>query len=113
MERIPFVLEDAEQRASLDDRVAAARQLGERDPRAGTFSHVEAGSFLRGTVPPEGEPGEWPQSQVLTSAYDIGVAPVTVMEFARFVAHGYADRARWSEAGWEWKERTEAVRPRF
>ena len=113
VKRIPAVLEDPEQRASLEERVEAARELGEADPRAGIFIRIEAGSFLRGTDPPEGEVNEHPQVRVHTPAYQIAAAPVTVMELARFVAQGYAERSLWSEPGWEWRSRTGAVRPRF
>src|SRR5881275_323927 len=113
IQAIPDILEDPEQTGTLQERVAAARQLGEADPRAGVFVRIEAGSFLRGTDPPDGEASEHPQVRVHTSAYEIAAAPVTVMEFARFVAQGYADRSLWSEPGWEWRSRTGAVRPRF
>ncbi|MFL5373631.1 MAG: hypothetical protein ACJ78T_06550, partial [Myxococcales bacterium] len=37
------ILEDPEQRAPLEQRVAAARALGESDPRIGAFVRIEAG----------------------------------------------------------------------
>jgi len=110
---VPEVLDEPEQRASLDERIAAARALGGSDPRAGIFVRIEAGSFLRGTDPPDGETSEWPQTRIDTAAYEIAAAPVTVMEFAGFVERGYGDRALWSEAGWQWRMRTGAERPRF
>src|SRR5438067_13463363 len=113
IQAIPDILEDPEQTGTLQERVAAARQLGEADPRAGVFVRIEAGSFLRGTDPPDGEASEHPQVRVHTSAYEIAAAPVAGMEFARFVAQGYAERSLWSEAGWEWLAGTGAVRPRL
>jgi iron(II)-dependent oxidoreductase len=113
VKRIPAVLDDPEQGSSVEERVAAARELGESDPRAGAFVRIEAGSFLRGTNPPDGEPGEQPQLSVHTAAYEIAATPVTVSEFARFAAQGYAERSLWSEAGWEWRSRAGEVRPRF
>src|SRR5438105_3640170 len=67
VKRVPAILEDPEQRASLEERIAAARELGESDPRAGVFVRIEQGSFLRGTNPPDGEPGEQPQVLVHTA----------------------------------------------
>jgi formylglycine-generating enzyme required for sulfatase activity len=99
--------------APLEDRVAAARALGERDPRPGTFLAIPAGEFWRGSDPPEGEPPEQPRLRARTAAFEIGLVPVTVGEFARFVQRGYGERALWCDAGWEWRERNRVDRPRF
>ncbi len=109
--QIPFQLEDPEQRAPLEERVAAARGLGAADPRLGKFCSVPAGSFLFGSN--EGEAQEGPLRSAATSAFEIGLVPVTVAEFARFVPHGYSDRAVWSEEGWSWRTEHAIDRPRF
>jgi len=108
---LPAVLEDAG--APLEERIAAAAALGERDPRPRTFLAVAAGEFWRGNDPPEGEPAEHPRLRARTAAFEIGLVPVTVAELAAFVRAGYLDRALWSEAGWEWRERNGIDRPRF
>src|SRR4051812_11911682 len=71
MKAIPDILEDPEQAGTLQERVAAARELGEADPRPGVFVRIEAGSFLRGTDAPDGEANEHPQISVHTGAYEI------------------------------------------
>ena len=48
--------------------------------------------------------------QARTAAFEIGLVPVTVGEFAGFVRRGYLDRVLWSEAGWEWRERVASAR---
>ena len=93
--------------------MAAARALGDRDPRPGTFLRIEAGEFWRGSDAPEGEPPEQPRLRARTAAFEIGLVPVTVREFSDFVTRGYSDRTLWSEAGWEWRERNRIDRPRF
>jgi formylglycine-generating enzyme required for sulfatase activity len=97
----------------IDERIAAARALGERDPRPGTFLRIPAGEFWRGSDPPEGEPPEQPRLRARTVGFEIGLVPVTVHEFDRFVRRGYDDRALWTDAGWEWRERNRIDRPRF
>lgn len=108
---VPRALEDPA--APLDDRIAAAHALGERDPRPGTFLRVPAGEFWRGSDPPEGEPPEQPRLRARTAAFEIGLVPVTVSEFARFVRGGYDERTLWCDEGWEWRERNRIDRPRF
>ena len=66
-----------------------------------------------GSDPPEGNPDEHPRRIVETATYEIAVAPVTNADFAPFVGQGYRDRAAWSDAGWEWREREQIERPRF
>ena len=111
MSSVPRVLEDPA--APLEERIAAARALGDRDPRPGTFLRVPAGEFWRGSDAPEGEPPEQPRLRARTAGFEIGLVPVTVGEFADFVRRGYLDRAVWSEEGWEWRERNRVDRPRF
>ena len=111
MKPVPRALEDPD--APLEQRIAAARGLGEDDPRPGTYLRVPAGDFWRGSDPPEGGPPEQPRLRARTSAFEIGLVPVTVREFARFVAGGYVRRELWSEAGWEWRTREKIDRPRF
>jgi gamma-glutamyl hercynylcysteine S-oxide synthase len=111
VKKLPRVLDDPD--APLDERIAAARALGADDPRLGTFARIAAGEFLRGTDPPDGEPQEHPLRRERTASYEIAMAPVTVAEFARFLADGYADRALWSDEGWEFRSRNAVDRPRF
>jgi len=108
---VPPVLEDPA--APLEERIVAARALGELDPRPGTFLAIPAGEFWRGSDPPEGEPPEQPRLRARTAAFEIGLVPVTVGEFAEFVQRGYQERALWCDAGWEWRERNRVDRPRF
>jgi formylglycine-generating enzyme required for sulfatase activity len=108
---VPAVLEDSD--APLEARIAAARELGEDDPRPGTYLRVVEGEFWRGSDAPEGEPAEHPRIRARTAAFEIGLVPVTVLEFARFVAGGYRERSLWSEAGREWRERDRVDAPRF
>ena len=111
MSSVPSALEDPA--APLEERIAAARALGDRDPRPGTFLRVPTGEFWRGSDPPEGEPPEQPRLRARTAAFEIGLVPVTVREFARFVQDGYDDRTLWCDEGWEWRERHRIDRPRF
>jgi gamma-glutamyl hercynylcysteine S-oxide synthase len=108
---VPAVLEDPA--APLEARVEAAQELGNDDPRPGTFLRVAEGEFWRGSDAPEGEPAEHPRLRARTGAFEIGLVPVTVHEFARFAARGYETRSLWSEAGWEWRERNAIDAPRF
>ena len=99
--------------APLEARVTAARELGDNDPRPGTYVHVPAGEFWRGSDAPEGESAEQPRIRARTAALEIGLVPVTVREFSRFVARGYLDRSLWSDAGWDWRGRHRVDGPRF
>ena len=74
---------------------------------------IEAGSFWMGSDPPEGNADEHPRRLATTGAYEIGRTPVTNAQFAPFVERGYADRALWDEAGWEWRTASAIDRPRF
>src|SRR5258706_16064459 len=77
------------------------------------MAEVAGGSFVMGSDEDEGSAQERPQRRVRLSRYQIGVAPVTVSEFTRFLPRGYQDRAHWSEEGWAWRERERIGRPRF
>ena len=113
MTPLPRILEDPEQGAPLAARLAAARELGADDPRLGAECEVPAGTFRMGTDPPEGSAPEQPAREVRTGALRIDLLPVTVSQFARFVASGYRDRAVWSDAGWAFREELGLERPRF
>jgi gamma-glutamyl hercynylcysteine S-oxide synthase len=108
---VPAVLEDPA--APLEARIAAARELGEDDPRPGTFVRIAEGEFWRGSDAPEGEPAEQPRIRARTAAFEIGLVPVTVREFAGFATAGYRERSLWSDSGWEWRERNRIDAPRF
>ena len=111
---LPPELADPDQRASLEDRVRAARDLGERDPRIGAEVAITAGPFVAGSDGTEGDEREQPRREAHTSAFAIDLVPVTVLQMARFLAASpYADRALWSDAGWEWSRRSGVDRPRF
>ncbi len=88
---------------SLEQRVAAARALGERDPRIGAQVQIAAGSFLAGDQPARED----------TESYQIDLVAVTVSQFAKFIESGYRERALWSEEGWEWRWQNAIERPRF
>lgn len=113
MKPLPRILEDPAQRATLDERIAAARALGADDPRIGLEREVPAGTFRMGSDPPEGSESEQPARAIRTGSFFIDLLPVTVCQFARFVASGYRDRALWSEAGWAFREEMGISRPRF
>jgi formylglycine-generating enzyme required for sulfatase activity len=110
---LPRVLQDAAQEAPLDERIAAAADLGVDDPRLGRFQLVPEGAFLQGSDPPEGAEAEQPARRMRTGAFEIGLVPVTVCEFARFVARGYGEKDLWSEEGWRWREENRVGGPRF
>jgi iron(II)-dependent oxidoreductase len=75
---------------------------------------VAGGTFALGAE--EAEPfvfdnEKWAHA-VTIPPFHIARAPVTAGEFAAFVDDGgYTRRAHWSEAGWEWRARTEAAHP--
>jgi formylglycine-generating enzyme required for sulfatase activity len=110
---LPQVLAETAQRAPLDVRLAAARALGAGDPRIGAAAIIPAGSFWMGSGPQEGQASERPRRQLALAAYSIDLVPVTVAQFAQFVARGYRERECWSEAGWAWRQTANVDRPRF
>lgn len=113
MTALPAVLADPAQREPLEARMAAAAGLGARDPRLGSFTPIPAGTALLGSDPPEGGPAEQPSRRAALGPYEIGSVPVTVAEFARFVARGYGERSHWSDEGWAWRTAGRIDRPRF
>jgi gamma-glutamyl hercynylcysteine S-oxide synthase len=76
---------------------------------------VEAGPFQMG-FPGDGfaYDNERPPHEVDLPAFVIDAAPVTNGLYREFVEDGgYARRSLWSEAGWEWRERTRTTRPLY
>lgn len=82
-------------------------------PLAGD-AEVPGGTFALGSAPDEPfvfDNEKWAHP-VEVAPFAIARAPVTQEQFAAFVnAGGYARRAWWSEAGWEWRQRAQAERP--
>ena len=70
---------------------------------------IPTGAFLMGSdkaVDKQASRSEEPQHTVTLPTYAIGKYPVTVAQYGRFVAAGgYEERAYWTEAGWQQKER--------
>lgn len=57
---------------------------------------------------------ERPAHTVRVEPFSIDVTPVTVGAYLEFMeAGGYHDRAWWSEAGWAWREESEAEAPLY
>jgi iron(II)-dependent oxidoreductase len=88
-------------------------------PRRGSLSgdaEVPGGTWRLGATADEGfifDNEKWAHA-VEVAPFRIACAPVTNREFAAFVeADGYHQREFWSEAGWAWRERTEAQRPAY
>lgn len=74
----------------IDKRIAAARILGNLDPRIPSVEQLQ--SALVKVLPSERMTG-----------FRIAKFPVTNMEFARFVqAQGYQKQEYWAERGWDW-----------
>ncbi len=70
-----------------------------------TFRFVPRGKFLCGDKNKECE---------ILHDYWIGQYPVTNLQYGRFVAAGgYAQRKWWSEAGWEWRENGNRMKPEY
>ena len=102
----------------LEARVRLAEELGElADPRADEWLLVPGGPFVMGTDEddePDQRAHESPRIRPDLSSYEIMRTPVTVAQFARFLAAGgYVERAYWSLEGWAWKGEGGFVRPRF
>lgn len=102
----------------IDVRIEAAIALGRAgDPRlesADQWVLIPAGSAVVGAQSsdpalPNYDPfagiNEQPVFRAFSQSFEIGKYPVTVQEYARFVAaRGYADRAFWGDEGWAWRE---------
>jgi ergothioneine biosynthesis protein EgtB len=57
---------------------------------------------------------ERPQHEVFVPAFLIDRYPVTNVEFLRFIrADGYHERACWSSAGWQWRDRQAVEHPLY
>jgi len=58
--------------------------------------------------------GQYPVHQVFTKSFEIGKFPVTVKEYAVFIAeNGYKNRAFWDERGWAWITQKAVSQPEF
>jgi formylglycine-generating enzyme required for sulfatase activity len=57
---------------------------------------------------------EKPQHRLELPTYWMGKTPVTNAQFRPFVAgDGYRNRDYWTEAGWEWREESKIMTPRY
>ena len=75
---------------------------------------IPAGPFLRGSPEGVGMPNERPAREIVVSAFEIDLLPVTFGDFLPFTqSGGYASRALWSDEGWEFCRRQQLTRPRF
>jgi gamma-glutamyl hercynylcysteine S-oxide synthase len=86
-------------------------------PAAGAWpgdAAVPGGTWALGSTEADGfvfDNEKWAHDTVL-SPFRIARAPVTNAEFAAFVdAGGYDAREFWSDAGWAWRQRSNAERP--
>jgi len=88
-------------------RVFAGDILGQLgDPRISKFVTIPAGTYFVGEASA--------RIEAVTNEFDIGLFPVTNVEFDRFIrAQVYSKRIYWSEAGWKWLQSTGHKRPRF
>ncbi len=79
-------------------------------------AEIAGGSFLLGASPGDGfvfDNEKWAH-EVRVAPYRISKTAVTNAEYAGFVeARGYTRREFWSEAGWAWRESTQAAAPRY
>jgi formylglycine-generating enzyme required for sulfatase activity len=78
---------------------------------------IPAGPFLMGsdkTVDGQAAGDEQPQHTLSLPAYAIGKYPITVAQYRRFVAAGgYRERAYWTDAGWQQKEKESWTEPAY
>ena len=117
-QRLIDALRDAARPA--DERAQAGRALAALgDPRPGVglgadglpdiaWIAIPAGPVLIGSDP-DRDTQTWNEpalTEVLLPAFEIARFPVTVAQFAAFVAGGgYSEAAWWTATGWEWRER--------
>src|SRR6266851_591711 len=95
------------------ERSSACAEVA-RESHLSPMVKIPEGVFLRGSPEDVGLFDERPQRQVLLSAFEIDLLPVTFGDFAAFIdAGGYDRRAFWTEAGWGAREREGWSRPRF
>jgi ergothioneine biosynthesis protein EgtB len=75
---------------------------------------IDAGEGVLGSGPDAGfifDNEKW-RHTVAVAAFDIDASPVSETAFAEFVeAGGYQNRAGWSEAGWAWRQASDALHP--
>lgn len=96
------------------------RGLGEKAaPAAGAWpgdADVPGGLWRLGSTPNEGfifDNEKWAH-EVEIAPFRIAKAPVTNAGFAAFVEEGgYRQQEFWDKAGWAWRERNQAERPRY
>jgi formylglycine-generating enzyme required for sulfatase activity len=80
------------------------------------FVEIPAGPFLMGSSDndPYAYDNEKPQHQLQLPGYWISKTQVTNAQFRPFVEDdGYTNRAYWTEAGWEWREKQRIYAPRW
>lgn len=76
--------------------------------------HVAAGPFTMGTDDPWALDNERPAHDVDMPAFWIDAAPVTNVQYQRFVdAGGYDDERAWSPVGWAWRQEAGVTTPQF
>lgn len=101
----------ADPTASLEDRIAAGHALAERgDPRVveATPVPIPTGVLLRKATK------DAPVTPIEVGAFALARFPVTVGEYAEFVASdGYDDPALWSPEGWSYRLDQDVEAPRF
>jgi gamma-glutamyl hercynylcysteine S-oxide synthase len=103
----------------LDRKFAAPLDPSPGAPRCvSRAAKIPAGTATLGL--PSGDLGtfgwdnEFPQIRVEVPAFSIDVRNVTNRDYLRFLREGgYADRALWSEAGWEWITSANRRHPAF
>ncbi|HLW03750.1 MAG TPA: SUMF1/EgtB/PvdO family nonheme iron enzyme [Ktedonobacterales bacterium] len=91
--------------ASLEGNEAVDDYLGSLAPEG--MVYIPAGRFLMGSADddPEASDSEHPQHELWLRGYYLDRFPVTNAQYQAFIdAGGYAERAYWTEAGWEMKE---------
>ncbi|MBM4374354.1 MAG: SUMF1/EgtB/PvdO family nonheme iron enzyme [Deltaproteobacteria bacterium] len=97
--------------ASLEDRIASAHALAEEgDPRLAEARPIPIpAGILRRKIS-----NDSPIVEIAVPAFAIARYPVTVGEFARFIAdEGYDDPSYWSAEGWSFRLDEGLERPRF
>jgi ergothioneine biosynthesis protein EgtB len=91
-------------------------ELGDTAPEHGVV-HIPAGAATLGCARadvPFGWDNEFNEHRVHVPAFDIDVHSVTNADFLAFVeAGGYAERALWSDEGWQWIQQEHHEHPAF
>ncbi len=107
--RIPVEIEDDGQGDHLETWVASLRKRNRDFGRpAGYWCFVKGGKYRIGGIGKAGGGATVPVTDFWIARF-----PVTVAQFAPFVAEGYGDGARqwWTPNGWAWKEKRRRARP--